>query len=657
MNDSKQRSEVIDGLEYISKAVRRYAEIEHIYLHGDHFRLKEALEAAVKELYILILEYEASAARQFHRPTAVQTVRNVLEVDGWKDTLGMIKESEAACNLIVQRIDAADQHIRMKRLESAIAAQNRKVDELILNSRVQDEDYEKHLLEEFKAGREEHRDWRQTDEERDCHQAFRTSEYEAHMARTPSRVDGTCEWFLKHPNFENWRNSTESSLLWVSADPGCGKSVLSRFLVESELCSTDLRTTCYFFFKDDNVDQKSVMNAFSALLHQLFSQKKALLKHAVPEFRSNGKTLPQLFSKQWDILLEAAADPDAGSITCILDALDECEKSDQDALIKTLGCFYHDLTNGRGKNVALKFLVTSRPYYDIERRFQSLTHKLPTIRLAGEEETESIRREIDLFIKFRVPEIAENLGLDKSVEVSLQNDLLAMTHRTYLWLKLVLEVICNRLDATTEKRLRKIVGTIPDTVDKAYEAILDRSQDKGRAKKLLHIVVAAVRPLTLQEMNIALAIEEGCKSYEDLDLESEERFKITVRNLCGLFVSVIDSRIYLIHQTAKEFLVVGNNSGLLTAPINNKLGNWKQSLDPGVSNLVIAEVCILYLLFDVFESTPLDEPLFWEVTEQYTSQHYFLEYAAVHWPVHLREAKIGENTALLNQKTYEVCDT
>ena len=570
MNDSKQRSEVIDGLEYISKTVRRYTEIEHIYLHGEELMLKGDLEAAVMKLYSQILEYEARAVCQFNRRTAIQIARNVVEADSWKGTLEMIRASETACDQLTRTIDAADQQKRMKRVESTISEQNCKVEKLLAISRVQDEKYGKLQLAELKAGREEHRDWRQTDEECDCHQTFRTSEYEAHMARNPSRVDGTCEWFLKHENFLNWRKSTKSSLLWVSADPGCGKSVLSRFLVESELLSTESCTTCYFFFKDDNIDQKSVTNAFSALLHQLFSQKKALLKYAVPEFRSNGKKLPQLFSKHWDILLKAAADPGAGSITCILDALDECEESGQIALIESLGRFYHNLTNGEGKNTTLKFLVTSRPYFDIERRFQRLTNKLPTIRLAGENETELIRREIDLVIKSRVPEIAEELGLDNSAELSLQNDLLAMTHRTYLWLKLVLEVIRNRLDVTTEKRLRKIVGIIPDTVDKAYEAILDRSKDRERAKKLLHTIVSAVRPLTLQEMNIALAIEEGCTSYEDLDLEPEDLFRITVRNLCGLFVSVIDSKIYLIHQTAKKFLVVEKNIGpllLLSIPV------------------------------------------------------------------------------------------
>jgi len=74
------------------------------------------------------------------------------------------------------------------------------------------------------------------------------------------------------------------------------------------------------------------------------------------------------------------------------------------------------------------------------------------------------------------------------------------------------------------KKLRRIVGTIPDTLDKAYTVILERSTDIEQVRMLVDIVVSAVRPLTLREMNVALAIEESSRSDEDLDLESEESF-------------------------------------------------------------------------------------------------------------------------------------
>ena len=281
----------------------------------------------------------------------------------------------------------------------------------------------------------------------------------------------------------------------------------------------------------------------------------------------------------------------------------------------------------------MKFLVTSRPFFDIERGFAELTSYFPTVRLAGEEETKLIEREIGIVIKARVQKIGTKLMLNDSERLSLEKDLLNITHRTYLWLKLIFEVIEQRL-TVTKKRLQVIVGTIPDTLDKAYEAILERSTDEKQARRLLHIIVSAIRPLTLREMNIALAIYEDSRSKEDLDLEPEDRFRTTVRNLCGLFVSVIDSRIYLIHQTAKEFLIKDDS----TQPPSLRI--WKHSLEPRESNLVLAEICIWYLLFTVFESDPL--VINGVLSHRYINEHDFLDYSAKYWTAHFRSADVME---------------
>ena len=118
---------------------------------------------------------------------------------------------------------------------------------------------------------------------------LRTSDYERYKDRNPEHVEGTCNWFLGHPNYTNWRDNTGPSLLWVSADPGCGKSVLAKFLVDFKLRTNSPRTTCYFFFKDDNEDQKTATQALCAILHQIFVQKPNLLPYAYKSFDQNSE--------------------------------------------------------------------------------------------------------------------------------------------------------------------------------------------------------------------------------------------------------------------------------------------------------------------------------------------------------------------------------
>lgn len=475
---------------------------------------------------------------------------------------------------------------------------------------------------------------RLNDEERECIQVLRTSEYEQFKDRNPNRLEGTCQWVLRHENFQNWKNADTSSLLWISADPGSGKSVLSKSLIDKELKSTDAQTTCYFFFKDDHEAQKSVSVALSALLHQLFSAKPELVEHAMADYKVDGKTLLQLFQKLWNILIKATADPDAGKVICVLDALDECAETGRYQIISAVKAFERE-TSSSNISSQLKFLLTSRPYFDIERRFADLVHDLPTIRLHGENESEAISSEIDIVIKSKVLELGTELVLDDSEQLTLQNELLSMTHRTYLWLKLIVEVIRDEI-SLTKKRIKHIVSTLPATVDQAYEAILSRvkNKDKKKAQKLLHLVLIAVRPLTLGEMNIALAIEDLHRSREDLDLENEGRFRSAIRNLCGLFVSVVDRKIYLIHQTAREFLLAKGEA---------LSGRWKYSLDSVESNLVMAKACVAYLNFDVFE---------WRA---FASDHEFLNYAACFWVTHFQQAQ-SRTTTELSQSVLQICD-
>jgi ankyrin repeat domain-containing protein 50 len=488
-----------------------------------------------------------------------------------------------------------------------------------------------------------------SEKERECLQALRTSDYEQFKERNPDRLEGTCQWFLRHNHFKKWRQSDSASLLWVSADPGCGKSVLSKSLVDMDLKGTESRITCYFSFKDDNDIQKRATSALSALLHQLFIQKPSLIHHALLDYAAEGDRLPQLFHKLWSILIKAATDFKAGEVICVLDALDECEESGRYGIITALNTFYRKVTSFELKSFQLKFLVTSRPYLDIERRFIQLTCDFPTIRLQGEAESETISCEINSVIKSRVSKLRLELDLDDSEQSTLENGLLGMTHRTYLWVKLIFDVISNET-AVTKTKLKRIISTLPSTVDEAYEAILSRIQDKNRprAQKLLHIIVTVTRPLTLKEMNIALAIKDHHRSYEDLDLVKETGFETVVRNIYGLSVNVIDQKVYLIHQTAKEFLI--SKSHVL-------LGGWKYSLDLVELELLVARTCIAYLRYTVFQDLHFNETTSdGSSVKQKTESHSYFNYAAMFWATHYQRAQNRATTKIL-QRVLEICNT
>ncbi|KAH2183704.1 hypothetical protein KXW61_002109 [Aspergillus fumigatus] len=270
-----------------------------------------------------------------------------------------------------------------------------------------------------------------TNQQRKCHQVFKISNYEQHKDINPGRVAGTCQWVLQNSQYLRWWNSCRNDLLWISADPGCGKSVLAKSLIDDDLKELSPTVSiCYFFFKD-NDEQNNLATALCAILYQLFSQQLNLLQHTQPLWERNGNKLQQEAGELWRIFIAATSDPTSANTICVLDALDECHPDDQKQLIRRLKDFYHR-TDSLTMWTWLKFLITSRPYDEVEHSFKPITDLFPPIHLKGEEENHQIRKEVNLVVRIRVKELAETAFLSSDVQQRLEHQLLQMEHRTYL---------------------------------------------------------------------------------------------------------------------------------------------------------------------------------------------------------------------------------
>ncbi|KAJ9660139.1 hypothetical protein H2201_007046 [Coniosporium apollinis] len=493
-------------------------------------------------------------------------------------------------------------------------------------------------------------------EQRSYLQMLYNSDYKSHKNRIPRREHGTCQWFLQHPKYQEWYQTPTSSLLWLSADPGCGKSVLAAYLVDELEQSSRLQgspdTICYFFFKDDNEEQQSATNALRALLHQVYSDNDQLTRHVSSEYETKSDRFVEEFDTLWNTLVNTALDPSAGHILCVIDALDECEACGRRQLMSSIINFY----SGQPEQTkGLKFFVTSRPYPQIERNFRALPH----IRLRAEAELTAIGQDIELVIRSRVSRIAECKQLSETTQKDLERKLIESADQTFIWVSLVLSDIEASLRASTSA-LQNLIDTIPADLDAMYERILSKGASQGSGGaftlKILQIVVGAARPLSLEEMNIALAIGPKHQSISALEEDLEPCIGDTIRGFCGLFVRVIDENIYLVHQTAKEFL-------LSSSRFQHQLGRWKHSIKPYDSERLLAEICLRYLLLSDFEACPLHTDsddyncsyrrfgvTLEQAIENYTAQHRLIDYAAKHWTSHFRAVQQEKELLVLALK-------
>ncbi len=152
--------------------------------------------------------------------------------------------------------------------------------------------------------------------------------------------------------------------------------------------------------------------------------------------------------------------------------------------------------------------------------------------------------------------------------------------------------------------------------------------------------MAEKTPLTLREMNFGVALRRTChQSNQDVKLRSDEWFQERLRDICGLFVTVIDSKIYLLHQIARELLV---RAGPVEEQPSKALKlndepplKWKHCIDPPESYRVLGEIRLWHLRFpelDLQDGTGLQN----EEVHARINKYNFLRYSTIFWAVHLR---------------------
>ncbi|KAK5091835.1 hypothetical protein LTR70_006365 [Exophiala xenobiotica] len=195
-----------------------------------------------------------------------------------------------------------------------------------------------------------------TKEKHDMLQSFRTTAYDEVKARIEEPAAMTYGWALHHPKYLSCIQRRHNDVLWISADPGCNKTVVSKLIVDKELSASATRTTCHYFF-NDNIGHDALTPALCAILHQLFEQRPPLLKHGESAFVRKKKWLQPGSSQLWTMFMSAVADlPEQHEVICVLDALDEARDACRKDLTTKL-CGFYDLQMRAEGTVAQHLVV------------------------------------------------------------------------------------------------------------------------------------------------------------------------------------------------------------------------------------------------------------------------------------------------------------
>ncbi|KAH8895996.1 hypothetical protein GQ53DRAFT_838873 [Thozetella sp. PMI_491] len=510
------RKDMRDGLQHVIDQLGWYMDLVRVLLRsswekGEEFaQLQKTPEACVVQLYEKLVLYQVHVVVEvFHTNKLVKLIKVYLGQTNWAQEIEDIKNLEQS---VVKRISEGlkvevAEHLRG--LSSHVVS----IDETLLR---------------IEKGAEEGRIREAVERHGDLIGKFKAIDYEYTMKMNPLRVEGTCEWICQHPGFKSWPDGPDKMLL-VSADPGCGKSVLARYLVEDFLPRQKPESAvCYFFFKEQlKPENREQTVALCAILHSLFTQRPLLVDACNKAVREAGNRLQSDFTALWDIFEKVVTDKTAGPVLVVLDALDECNPKERERLLGWINI----LLSRPEKASGVKFLCTTRGYPRIADLFDALgTSK---VRLSGEDKINAgkIQKEIGLVVEHRLKELAKPpKSLVESQIQSIRNALGSngQTQRTYLWVKLMFDALEEELDNAADD-IATLVAKLPQTLSGVYETLLRRvkSDDFDAVQIVLRLVIAANRPLTLRELNTALKVRGkiGVKNEAALHLVPDDNFR------------------------------------------------------------------------------------------------------------------------------------
>ncbi|RYP47753.1 hypothetical protein DL768_006221 [Monosporascus sp. mg162] len=282
-------------------------------------------------------------------------------------------------------------------------------------------------------------------------------------------------------------------------------------------------------------------------------------------------------------------DPQARPTICFIDGLDECEENTRKQLIYFISTYFtmpiEEEKRRKGRQKKLKLLVTSRPDNAITNAFDRQKGVLKTadndqperravrkpfftmMRLRGEDETEAISNDIMLVIKDAMEEL-DYLGLPLGLLEGVEGELISRADRTFLWATLIIQLLRQKFEeGVSRSDLDAILRS--KSVYAIYAVLLDSNTNHPKARKMLSIILAALEPLTVEELSIALAVRPdhqtfqqsnkprrpSTRTFNHVERELAYPFENRIKGLCGHFVRIIHQKVYLIHQTAREFLL------------------------------------------------------------------------------------------------------
>jgi WD40 repeat protein/pimeloyl-ACP methyl ester carboxylesterase len=387
------------------------------------------------------------------------------------------------------------------------------------------------------------------------------------------QIEQSCTWLERRPGFQGWldgdaqsttipsesprirtlqRRSTLSlsgrrSVYWLTGNPGAGKSVCAAHVITR--LQTQKRDCAYHFFGAGEKAKTRVSSLLLSIAFQMAEMHECIRK-ALTELQNarnsfdgddDGAVWRKLFVNC--ILKSPIRTPQYW----VIDAVDECAAADK--LFQKL--------NALECSFDLRIFMTSRHSSRLEGLFRKLGSNISTT--MDSIQSDDTEADMRLYLYSRL----ESLPVENAIERNaMVETLLQKANNSFLWLKLV----SHELEGVySQGSIDEVLSEVPFEMSELYERslgfirTLKRASERQIAKAVLIWCACAMRPLTVEELTIALNQYDG-DDVSELDADSKG-YKVTnlkafIEGPCAGLLFV-DGRgcVQFVHSTARDYIL------------------------------------------------------------------------------------------------------
>ena len=469
--------------------------------------VRHELENQFVDLYKAFLSYQVKSVYSYYRNRGLVLLRDMVGLDDWVGDLNAIREAENFFHRDSKAYTAQQTNSYLDQLVRNQMSENDQ--QCVRDLHITDPRNDKKRIEETKGG----------------------------------LLPDSYHWILDNSEFQLWRDRPESHLLWIKGDPGKGKTMLMCGIIDelerAIVASGQNRNLAYFFCQATDSRINNATAVLRGLIHLLVRQQPSLLSHLRKKYDDAGKSLFE-DANAWvalsDIFGKMLESPDLKTTYLIIDALDECVAD----LPKLLDFIVRVSSN------SVKWLLSSRNEPDIERKLKS-DERQTRLSLELKGNAKQVSRAVDAFIDDKLSNL-QPLQADTQLKDRVRDILHKKANGTFLWVALVVQ----ELDKEEVEiwHVLQIVEELPPDLDGMYHRMLNnikrRERDSEFCRHILSAATVAYRPLHLAEIG-------GLSGLPEQVMKSMENVRRIVAK-CGSFLTIRDDQLYLIHQSAKDFL-------------------------------------------------------------------------------------------------------